>query len=314
LKDFIFEEDEPRDSAAFEFEPSLFHHLSHLKLQRNADWRWYYITDPKRKKIFGSLYMNIGSSGVTSAVRSPFGTVECVSDIPAEVLYDFIVFVEGSMRKLGTSTITIKNPPYAYAPRNMALLSTFLPNLGYAIEAAEISACVAVNEPFDRKINNMQKQVLQKAHQKGLQYKVIPIELLKEVYQFIERCHEEKGYQLSMNYSDLLEAVQKLPHRYLLSGVFLNGVMVASSVAVQVYGALLYNFYMAHDPAYSKFSPAISLIEGLYQYCIENEMSLLDLGTSALNGQPNFSLLDFKLRLGATLTPKITFKKVLVHG
>jgi hypothetical protein len=53
------------------------------------------------------------------------------------------------------------------------------------------------------------------------------------------------------------------------------------------------------------------LIEGMYGWCQQQGIKLLDLGTSALDSQPNFSLLDFKLRLGAHPTAKLTFVKDL---
>jgi lipid II:glycine glycyltransferase (peptidoglycan interpeptide bridge formation enzyme) len=53
------------------------------------------------------------------------------------------------------------------------------------------------------------------------------------------------------------------------------------------------------------------LLRGLYDYAAEHGIPLLDLGTSTVDGKPNFGLLSFKTRLGAELTPKISFAKRL---
>ena len=55
----------------------------------------------------------------------------------------------------------------------------------------------------------------------------------------------------------------------------------------------------------------VKLMEGVYNYSQTEGINLIDLGTSSLNGKPNFSLLDFKLHLGATPTQKLTFQKNL---
>jgi hypothetical protein len=52
-------------------------------------------------------------------------------------------------------------------------------------------------------------------------------------------------------------------------------------------------------------------MEGIYEHCQVEKIRLIDLGTSALNGRPNFGLLDFKLNLGAVPTEKLTFEKKL---
>ncbi|HMG91078.1 MAG TPA: hypothetical protein VK589_13525, partial [Chryseolinea sp.] len=60
-------------------------------------------------------------------------------------------------------------------------------------------------------------------------------------------------------------------------------------------------------------NPTVFLIRSLYQYCFENGIALFDLGTSSLDGIPNFGLLNFKIRLGATPTTKFTFQKDLTE-
>jgi hypothetical protein len=52
-------------------------------------------------------------------------------------------------------------------------------------------------------------------------------------------------------------------------------------------------------------------MEGIYEYCQVEKYRLIDLGTSALKGRPNFTLLDFKLNLGATPTEKVVYEKIL---
>ncbi len=66
-----------------------------------------------------------------------------------------------------------------------------------------------------------------------------------------------------------------------------------------------------HDDAYKQYSPVIAIIEALYTTCQDHSFSMLDLGTSMTQGKPNFSLLDFKTRLGGVVTEKLTLYKKL---
>jgi hypothetical protein len=55
----------------------------------------------------------------------------------------------------------------------------------------------------------------------------------------------------------------------------------------------------------------VLLMNHIYKFCRSHQVELLDLGTSAINGQPNFRVLDFKLRLGAAPSMKLSFDKDL---
>jgi hypothetical protein len=50
-------------------------------------------------------------------------------------------------------------------------------------------------------------------------------------------------------------------------------------------------------------------MDGMYRWCANNKVAWIDLGTSALAGQPNFPVLQFKLHLGAELSHRFTFEK-----
>jgi hypothetical protein len=76
---------------------------------------------------------------------------------------------------------------------------------------------------------------------------------------------------------------------------------------------VLYDFYHDHATAFDHLSPVALLVAGMYDFCNAQNIRLLDLGTSAVNDGPNFSLLTFKKFLGGNPTHKLTFEKILVH-
>ena len=311
MEDFIFHEAEPEETKAFDFEPSLFHHPSHLDLQRTQGWKWFYVLHTKHGRIVASLNLHIDGAVASSSIRSPFGTVECSNDIPAEILYQFLGFVETRIRLLGIRKIIIKNPPIDYALERGALLETFLFNLGYTVTDAEVGAVRFTNNDFAKGLNRLESRKLKKSGHASLSYHLLSNDKLEEVYSFILACRQRKGYSLSMTLEDLARTMSRFPDRYVLSGVSLTEELVAASVAVRVTTNILYNFYADHAEAYDHLSPVVFLVKGLYAYCQQHKISMLDLGTSAVHGQPNFGLLNFKMRLGGKPSPKLTFEKNL---
>ena len=114
-----------------------------------------------------------------------------------------------------------------------------------------------------------------------------------------------------MKFEALQETVNKFPDRYFLFSVHHRNKVVAASIAILVRKDILYDFYHDHLKAFDHLSPIVLLVDGIYEFCLTNNIRLLDLGTSALENKPNFSLLTFKTRLGGKPTPKFTFEKKL---
>lgn len=309
MKDFIFYESEPEQKALFDFEPTMFHRVSHLQLQRSEGWRWYYAQDEKRRRVVASLYLNLNGDSAVSSVRSPYGSVEGSEGVPPEVLFNFLIFVEDALKKRNIKSVRITCAPGVYMPALHNLLSVYFPNLGYRTTAAALSAYLRPDSEFVLGISQTEKQALSKGTLGGLHFQLIDIEKLEDVYTFIARCHRGKGYPMSMTFADLQTTVGKFEDRFVLSAAFDQHAMVAASIAIRVSNDVLYNFYMDHDSAYNKVSPVLILLEGLYNYCKGSNIRIMDLGTSALDGKPNFGLLSFKLRLGARVTPKMTVEK-----
>jgi len=153
---------------------------------------------------------------------------------------------------------------------------------------------------------------LRQAHSAGLVTRRMPDEQITHVYEFIARCHNEKGYKISIGAKELEATVRRFPGRYPLFGCFDGERMVSACVSIIVTDGILYNFLLNHDKDYNDLSPPLLVLEAVHDYCRDNSIRILDLGTSAIAGKPNFPLLDFKLHLGGVATTKLSFYKKLV--
>jgi len=309
LGDYIFHEGALPPTIQPDFEGSLFNSVPYRLLQDPAGWHSYFAIHTKRKKAVAAIYFHVADGLAQSPLRAPFGSVECSDDIPPQVLFDFLSFVDEGIKKMGVQRVVIKNAPGYTAARREALLQTFLINLDYRVITAEAGAIIPVSGNFEDRVDLWEKRKLKQAYSSGLQARELTVDQLDTVYLFILASRKQKGYSLSMTLTEVRRVLMRFLERFHLFGVYQDETLVAASIAVAVNDQTLYNFYSAHDGAYDHLSPVVMLIERLYMHCASRGLSLLDLGTSAVDGKPNFGLLEFKMRLGGVPTPKLTFEK-----
>lgn len=313
MEEFRFHEGPAPSGYSQDFESSLFNDPRHLRLQAPDSWKAFYIIYEKYKILSAAIYFHVNEGEAHSPLKSPYGSVEFSEDISPIILFRFLEFVEARLKVIGVTKITIKDSPADYRRSSSALLHPFLFNLGYTIADAEVGAIIQVTESrFDASLDDWEKRKLRHAAEMRLRVLPISLDQLGETYLFILGCRKQKGYSLSMSLSDLKETAAAFAGDFLMHGVFLHEKLAAASIAIRVRRNVLYNFYSAHAAEFDAVSPVVFLMESIYRYCQDNAISLLDLGTSAVGGQPNFGLLDFKLRLGARPTPKLTFEKNLI--
>jgi hypothetical protein len=312
LKHYIFSEGIPASGYEFDFEQSLFNLEKHRLLQSPEGWMSFFVLNEKKSTVSAALHFHIKDNEARSPLKGTFGSVEFAEELPPRTLFTFLEFAETQLINRGVKKITIKLPPHLTQDRS-ALIHVFLFNMNYSVVNAEVGAIVQVHESsFNSQVHAWEKRRLRQAKAGKLRFRELEKNKLKMVYNFILKCRDEKGYNLSMTYHELQATVAAFPERYLIFGVFNdNDELAAASIAIAVNKKLLYNFYSAHDKKYDQLSPAVMLIEGIYDFANENNIGMIDLGTSAIGDKPNFRLLNFKLHLGAEATPKFTFEKNL---
>lgn len=308
MEGFSFREGTVSQADKFGFGLSLFNNPAHLRLQVPTGWRSFLLQKDKSGRIDGIVHFNIDGRIALSPFRSPFGSFEFSVGVPSGVMDAFIAFVEERLAEEHITEIHIKCSPLAYDPHAATLISTLLLNRGFRIERAEVGSLLSLSGT-DWSPDTWEARKLRQAKDAGLQFCNLGLDKRDEVFRFISACREERGQEISITAAQLEEACNTFPDHYFLSGVSQDGELAAASVAVAVNKQVAYNFLSAHSRATDALSPVVLLMEGLYQTCRARGFSWLDLGTSALGDRPNFTLLDFKLRLGATLSPKFTFVK-----
>jgi hypothetical protein len=294
----------------YDFDPYVFNLPSNLALQTRENWQSYYAIRPDRKLVRAQIHFHINGGLACSPYKNPFGAFEFSDAFTPKELFEFIKFVEDDLKEKQVNKIQIVAYPQLYNAFRSSLFHTFLINRGFVISESELSACIEVKPSvlFDS-LSSWEKRKLRQQKKTELKFRKIPLDKLREAYDFILSCRKERSQELSLTIGQLEAVVKTFPESFYLFGIFEGQVMAAASIAIRINKSILYNFYSAHSKQYDLLSPVVGLIEGMYIFCQEENIKLLDLGTSALRGNPNFSLLDFKMHLGAMPTSKFTFTK-----
>lgn len=310
MEEYIFHEGTLPSDITLDYEAAIFNLPSFKSLQDSQHWISFYILNKRRKKAVAGIHFHVENHLARSPFRAPFGSVEFSKQLLPRILYEFLEYIESRLKKQGISELSIKNPPHGYEPGQLSLLETFLLNQKYQVSEAEVSTLIQVtDELFTDVIRHSEKLRMRQAQKADFIFNHLVIDKLDEVYLFLSQCHADKGYKLSMTLGELKRAVKEFPERYLLFVILHQEKIVAASVSIRVNKNTLYNFFANHEREYNQLSPLILLIDGIYAFCRENKITLLDLGTSAWQDKPNFNLLDFKIHIGGIPTSKLTFYK-----
>ena len=313
MEDFIFIKGTIPGGFKLDYEVSLFNLTQHRLLQSKGDWISYYIIREKKKSALAEIHFHLTDFTATSPYRSPFGSIDASRDLEPSVLFRFLQYIESDLRKSGIKKIIVKNPPTLYNAQLQTLLQVFLSNLNFRIDTAEPGAILIVDKSAKDLSSQWEKRKVKQAHEKELKIRHEGVDQLNTLYNFIHDCRVQKGYPSSMTFDEIHRTVHTFPERFLLTSIHKKNELVAASICVRCNSHVLYHFYSDHNTSDKSTNPTVYLIRSLYEYCFENGIALFDLGTSSIDGIPNFGLLNFKLRLDATPTTKFTFQKDLTE-
>lgn len=252
-------------------------------------------------------------SGAVSPGAAPFGSIEFKNTLPDLVLNEFLDALTEAARAAGASTLRLVNYPHCYAPEQAVRLMSKLPEHGFQlIETYQTSVLPITTASFENNIVPSERRRLRKCREAGFQAEHWVLPNVAEVVDFLEETRRQQGYQLTIRPEHLTDLLQKFPEQFLIFTVTDGSQLAAQTVAIRVREDILYNFMPASHPAYQRFSPMVMLTAGLFTYCQQQSIRLLDLGTSLDgNNQPKPSLMRFKQNLGAQESPKLVFERLL---
>ena len=243
-----------------------------------------------------------------SGYGATFGSFNLYSTVTQSDLIFFIAEIEKSLNAHGINAIEIKNWPSSYPCSE--LVDSSLYAAGFESSFADINQHINVSsESFNAKISYAERKKLAQSNRQNFTFEQQGINALAPVYELIVDSRGRKGYPVTMSLEELTSAVKNAPDNYLIFTVSQGSEIIAAAISIVINESTLYNFYHADHVAFRQFSPTVMLVEGIYNFCWENNFSMLDLGISSEKGVLNEGLFKFKQNIGAENSLKHTFSR-----
>lgn len=291
------------------FDPFLYLLPSHVALQSGPNWQQFALL--QNETVVALAHFFHDDDHYFSPWQAPFGGLQTKEQVPATITLAFLTEVIQYLQRRGAKTIKWLQCPDAYAPISNAIVTETLLNNGFELKYDQRNHHLLVTgQPFAETIHPSAKRRLKKCLQVGFTVQQAGVDQLPEAYALLQACRAEKQKPLSLSLRQLQNYFKLFPDRYRLFTVRQGAALAAVGVTVQVNGQILNHLYPASPTHFNSFSPTILLTQGIYSFCQQEGIGLLDLGVSAPGDEDEANyqgLFTFKERLGGLETGKPTF-------
>ncbi len=298
-------------ALSYDFERYLFNEPEHLVSQKHDEYYTFHLLQLSTNSIVARFSCFVKDSNAISPCRATFGGIEAAPHLSEVVLLDFILKIVNWAKQHPVQAIRINWYSAAYEPSVYLVLKSALMQVGFNIQVTEINQHLALSSLSNVSVAFAPNQVrrLKKCHQKGYQFRELPIDFLTDYFVLLTKARSRKNIPLSLSLTEIEELFKKFPKNFFLFGILDAQILIAACVGVKVNERILYYFLPADHTNYLTDSPSVMLIEQLGEWAKNQTFELLDLGISSVNGLINQGLYQFKQKLGGIETEKVVFLK-----
>lgn len=290
----------------------LFHHPLFYELNK-GNYSVYFSIFQEGELIGLMHYTEVAPGIFRSPHRGTFGSINFKPDLDWQALHLAVKMLTERMKELGAKKIEVVSAPFAHDLAQMSALFNAYLQEGFSVTNHEINHCLPVDEtPLVEKMMRNNKKRLNKCIREGFEFRqVFEKSEFETVYATIQQNRESKGYKVSMTLEQILKMNETFPEGVFFFNSSRDGSSAASAICMRINAKVLYVFYWGDRPGFEQYSPVAHLADGIYSFAQAGKYTLIDAGTSSLEGVPNYGVANFKENLGFTLSSKPTFSKQL---
>jgi hypothetical protein len=291
------------------FEGFLFNEWEQANKQPAEEFHIFHLQ--KNGKSFARMNLFFRNGEAQSPSRAPFGSIEFHENTSLLELKMLLNAVYEFCEHKKINKISIVSYPFCYQQSNSELLQKLFLDAGYSILTQDLNFHIPVDHLFESHLHVSEKRKLKKCLKENFTFKLIGPDQLHKVFPLIKHARERKGFPLSIQVDEFIKLFKEFPQSYYCFSLWDNEELIAVATGVRVSSGILYYFLPADNSDYHKFSPMVLLLKHMYDFCIENNYKILDLGIATANGVRNEGLIRFKENLGGKLSNKYTFVKII---
>ena len=294
------------------FESFLFNDPRVFHQQQCSDYSVVNLTDDK-ENCLARCAIFFKDNQAYSPFRAPFGSIEFSNELTLQQLQYFIAELENFLQAKQIVKFKLVNYPECYTAERASLLTYCLLKQGYNTTLAELNYHINVTTEIDliSGFHDSEKRRYKKCVEQGFVASVETEKDITEAFELIKKARVDKGFPLSMKLEEFAKLFKEFPKDYFLFSVRDKDKLVAVATGVRISSNVLYYFLPADAAEYKNYSPTVLLIKGMYDFCLQHNIPILDLGIASANAVPNYGLINFKQHLGGIPSLKYTFEKTL---
>ena len=245
-----------------------------------------------------------------SPCRGTFAGYSFGPDIRLEEMFAFHNAVEKSLQESGARSMEVLLAPMAHDPVAFTNQTYFLRSSGFEISQCDLNQSLEVSETsFLSRISYGNLKRIRKCEREGFVSGPLTFDDLPSVFDVLTSNRKAKGNELSMSLQQLGSMLATFPQQCTLFGCQLEDTMVAAAFCLHLSPAVLYVVYWGDLPGYESHSPTVHLANAIYSFAQKSGARILDVGTSTIDSEANFGLLQFKRGLGFTESLKLRMTK-----
>jgi hypothetical protein len=268
----------------------------------------------KKKKSIEALchLLSKDRKSYKSPLKGSYGGFYISQDLSLDVLQYFLERTEEYLIKNGAESLSFTLPPFAYHPQKESICTNLLLKNAYVINNHELNYSIDIHShPFQSIISHGQRKKINLCLRNDVEVCKLPENDLKKAYDVIVENRLKKGNIVSMTWEQLYEMQKSFPNDVISFLATHKNRPLASAICIRINPNILYVFYWGEVTDVGALSPVVLIANELYSYCQDENIKLLDLGTSTVDGHPNIGLIRFKKSLGSSESLKLSFLKQL---
>ena len=290
---------------------SLFHRPEFFKLHCTEEG--HYFEWSNGENVAGCIHFtNVGTGLWRSPARGTYGGFLFFNELKVEEQFHFYEAMEQAVLANGAQELEVLLAPMSHDPIGFSNQFYLLYAKGFIVSQCDLNHSLDVDSrSLKERMSYGNQKRLKKCERENLRAEQLALHVLPEVYDALSANRSAKGYSMSMSLEQLGSMIEAFPDAVLLFGSWDKDLLAAAALCLRVSETVLYVFYWGDRPGYSSTSPVVSVADAIYSYCQENQIMKLDIGTSTVDSEPNFGLIQFKRGLGFTESLKIRMRKSL---
>lgn len=242
-----------------------------------------------------------------SIPNAPFGGFWSEKSLNAQSFEVFLNSIEQELTGRGIQSLTITQAPKAYESQS-DLINYLLFKSGWELKSMVSHQFFCGRKKIKKFLEKESPKLVAKLKAGKLtssHSQISNFEFLNK----IKLWYNQKGFKFNVNEDLLVHQVSSFPDRYFLIKLELKEQTVGYALAVKLTTNSIYYFLSAIDPYIKIASGGDFLLHELFLLAKEEKVDFIDLGSSDLKENANYSLIFFKSRFSNEISNKMTWHK-----